>query len=301
MRVLSAADVRAALPMEACIAAAARGLAARANVPERPILHLPRGDVLFMPGELPGLAAGVKVVGVFPGNPARCLPGTLGAMLLVDPETGVPTALLDGASLTSIRTGAATGVAADRLARPEAAVLAVLGAGGIAADQIAGVRAVRPIAEVRLWNRTPAKAAVLAATLVGVEARPCATAEAAVAGADVVVCCTAATEPILRGAWLAPGAIVCAVGGYTAEMMEVDAECVRRAAVVAADNVGEAVRTGDLAGRIDPGRVVAVAAAGPRRSEKDVFLFKSVGTAALDLACAQAAVSTGAGTEIALS
>ena len=298
MRVLSAADVRAALPMPACVAAAARGLGAEAVVPERPVLRLPRGDLLFMPGHLPGVAAGLKVVGVFPDNPARGLPATLGAVLLVDETTGVPTALLDGTSLTSLRTGAATGVAAARLARPGAAILAVLGAGGIAADQIAGVRAVRPIAEVRLWNRTPAKAERLAAALEGVRARLCPTAAAAVAGADVVVCCTSAKEPVLRGAWLAPGALVCAVGGYTADMMEVDAECVRRAATVAADNVGEAVRTGDLAGRIDPGRVVAIAAAGPRAAGTEIAFFKSVGTAALDLACAQAAVAAGAGTEI---
>ncbi len=298
MRVLSAADIRAALPMPACVAAAARGLEAEAVVPERPVLRLPHGDLLFMPGHLPGLAAGLKVVGVFPDNPARGLPATLGAVLLVDESTGVPTALLDGTSLTSLRTGAATGVAAERLARPGAAVLAVLGAGGIAADQIAGVRAVRPIAEVRLWNRTPAKAERLAAGLEGVRARSWPTAAEAVVGADVVVCCTSATEPVLRGAWLAPGALVCAVGGYTADMMEVDAECVRRAAIVAADNVGEAVRTGDLAGRIDPGRVVAITAAGPRGAEAEIAFFKSVGTAALDLACAQAALAAGAGTEI---
>jgi alanine dehydrogenase len=300
VRLLNAAEVRAALPMPICVAAAARGLAAAATVPQRPILRLPRGDLLFMAGALPGAVAGVKVVGVFPGNPEQGLPATLGVMLLVDPDTGVATALLDGTTLTSLRTGAATGVAADRLARPRAAVLAVLGAGGIAADQVAGVRAVRPIAEVRIWNRTPAKAERLAASLAGVRARACPSAAEAVAGADVVVCCTSATEPVLRGAWLAPGALVCAVGGYTPDMQEVDADCVRRAAMVAADNVAEAVRTGDLAGRVDPARVMALAAAGPRGADEDVVLVKSVGTAALDLACAQAAVASGRGTEIRL-
>jgi ornithine cyclodeaminase/alanine dehydrogenase-like protein (mu-crystallin family) len=300
VRVLSAAEVRAALPMSACVAAARRALAADAVVPQRPVLHLPRGDVLFMPGRLAGVAVGVKVVGVFAGNPARGLPGTPGVMLLVDEETGVPEALLDGTSLTSLRTGAATGVAADRLARPDAAVLAVLGAGGIAADQIAGVRAVRPIREVRLWNRTPAKAATLAAQLTGVRARAFATAAEAVAGADVVVCCTAATAPVGWGPGVAPGPHVSAVGAYTADMAEVDAACVTRAAVVAADNVAEAARTGDLAGRVDPARILPVAAAGPRPAGADLTLFKSVGTAALDLACARAALASGLGREIEL-
>jgi len=298
VRILTAADVRSALPMPACVAAARMALAAAADVPARPVLKLPRGDVLFMPGSLSGVAVGVKVVGVFPGNPARGLPGTLGAVLLVDEATGVPLALLDGTSLTAIRTGAATGVAADRLARPDAQVLAILGAGGIAADQVAGVRAVRPIREVRVWNRTRARAEALAASLAGVAATVHATAESAVAGADIVACCTGATAPILYGAWLAPGAHISAVGGYTADMMEVDAACVSRAALVASDQVAEAAGTGDLLGRISPDRILPIAAAPPRPAGSDLTLFKGVGTAALDLACARLALDSGLGIEV---
>jgi alanine dehydrogenase len=300
VRILTASDVVRSLPMDRCLAAVRQALAAPAAIPERTRLALPAGDVLFMPGHLPGVALGLKVVGVFPANPARGLAATMAVVLLVEADSGAPVALLDGTALTALRTGAATGVATDRLAAPDASVLAVLGAGGIAPAQIAGVRAVRAVREVRLWNRTRARAETLAAGLEGVRATVCATAAEAVAGADVVVCCTSATAPVLRGAWLKPGAHVNAVGGYRPDMVEVDEACVRRASVVATDNPAEAPHCGDLAGRVAPGRIEPLATAS-RPPDADITLYKGLGTAALDLAAAAVALAAAAGVEVDLS
>ena len=47
--------------------------------------------------------------------------------------------------------------------------------------------------------------------------------------ADLVCCATYATEPILKGAWLKPGAHVDLVGGYRPDFRESDDEVIRRA------------------------------------------------------------------------
>ena len=60
------------------------------------------------------------------------------------------------------------------------------------------------------------------------------------AQADVVVTITNAQQPVLKGEWLRPGAHVNAAGGNSLIRGEVDAETVRRAAIVTADSVEDA-------------------------------------------------------------
>src|SRR5437660_115606 len=80
---------------------------------------------------------------------------------------------------------------------------------------LAARRALRPIARVRVWSRTPERARRFAAAMTethGLPVEAAATAEAAVAGAGIVCTLTAAREPVLQGDWLAPGAHLNAVG-----------------------------------------------------------------------------------------
>lgn len=59
--------------------------------------------------------------------------------------------------------------------------------------------------KVRIWNRTKENAEKFAATVQG-EVQVCSSAREAVAGADVIITVTMATEPILFGEWVKPGA-----------------------------------------------------------------------------------------------
>ncbi len=59
----------------------------------------------------------------------------------------------------------------------------------------------------------------------------CETVEEALDGADVVCTCTAAREPIVRHAWLAPGAHVNAVGSSVPSARELDADLVAAASL----------------------------------------------------------------------
>jgi ornithine cyclodeaminase len=118
--------------------------------------------------------------------------------------------------------------------------------------------------------------------------------------ADLVCTCTTSRVPVVEGIRLPPGVHVNAVGAYTHEMREVDAEGVRRAKVVVETREAAMAEAGDLLLAIEEGAVGAdhvladlaevVRGAAVRTSDEDVTLFKSVGVAFEDLVVASAAV-----------
>jgi len=243
---------------------------------------------------------GVKLVSVVPGNTARGVASVIGAYVLMSGVTGEPLAVLDGTRLTLWRTAAASALAADHLAMPSAERLVMVGAGSLAEHLIEGHTAVRPIREVSVWNRSADKAEALAAKFAGrgFSVRAVTDLEAAVRAADVVSTATMSTEPIVRGAWLKPGAHVDLVGGYTPRMREADDEAVRRARVFVDTREGALHEAGDITQPIEAGVIRAEDIAGDlfdltasrsrgRTSASEITLFKSVGTALEDLVAAR--------------
>lgn len=322
--VLSEHDVRRFLPMAECIDVMADALADLARgdavLPLRTVAWLPdrRGALATMPALLPGLGAlGAKVITVFPGNAATDLDSHQGAVLLFEPERGRLLAVLDASSITAIRTAAVSGVATRILARGDADDLAILGSGVQARAHLEAMLAVRPIRRVRVWSRTPEHARRFAeqAAAAGIPVHPTATAEAAVDGATIVCTTTAATEPVLRGAWLAPGAHVNAVGSSTPAARELDSDAVARSRLYVDRRESALAEAGDFLapkreGRIDDAHILAelgevlVGAAGGRGSPDEVTLFKSLGLAIEDVAAArhvyERALAAGGGTTVQL-
>jgi ornithine cyclodeaminase/alanine dehydrogenase-like protein (mu-crystallin family) len=138
--------------------------------------------------------------------------------------------------------------------------------------------------EVRVWSRTPEHARRFAAEH-GARALD---AEAAVRGADVVVTATNALSPILKGAWLKPGAHVNAVGSPRPTWRELDDEAMANVLVVdsreavlkeSGDVILSGARIHAEAGEIFAGTKPAPAA--------ETTVFKSVGVAIEDLATAR--------------
>ena len=116
-----------------------------------------------MPGFVP--SAGVlmsKLVSLFPRNAGTVLPIHRAPIVVFDPGTGERTALLDGTAITAARTGACSALSARLLAREDATVLAVLGTGVQARSHARAICRVRPIRQIRVAGRDPAKAAALA-------------------------------------------------------------------------------------------------------------------------------------------
>jgi ornithine cyclodeaminase len=307
LRILAGRDIAALLPMDACIDLMGRTLAAvsagGATVPPRAVMPAsPAGMMAWMPGALaePG-CFGVKLLSLFPGNPAAGLSSHLGLVVLFEPEHGRPVALLDAAELTAIRTAAASGLATRLLAREDAADLAILGAGEQARSHLAAMLAVRPVRRVRVWSRTAASADAFADEQgarhgIAIEVAP--TARAAVEDADLICTVTAARSPVLEGAWMAPGAHVNAAGASRPDAAELDTEAVVRARYFVDFRESTVREAGDYlaalaAGAITPQHIageigeVASGTRPGRRSAEEITVFRSLGIAAEDLAAAQ--------------
>lgn len=322
--VLSEHDVRRFLPMAECIEVMAEALAevARGNavLPLRTVAWLPdrRGALATMPALLPGIGAlGAKVITVFPGNVGSELDSHQGAVLLFEPERGRLLAILDASTVTAIRTAAVSAVATRILARGDADDLAILGSGVQARTHLEAMLAVRPVRRVRVWSRTPERARRFAedSAAAGVAIDVAATPEAAVTGASIVCTTTAAMEPVLRGAWLAPGAHVNAVGSSVPAARELDSDAVARSRLYVDRRESTLSEAGDFLiprreGRIDDAHIVAelgevlTGQAGGRSSPDEVTLFKSLGLAVEDVAAArhvyEKALAAGGGTAVEL-
>src|SRR5919202_588548 len=152
-----------------------------------------------------GTALGTKLVAFYPRN--TDVPTHHATILLFKPETGEPLATMDGRLITEVRTAAVSAMATKHLARSDASVLAIIGAGVQARSHLEALRLVRDFRDVRVWS--PRSAGAFAERH---GARAAGSAEEAVRGAHVVVTATTAMTPVVRGAWLSPGAHVNAVG-----------------------------------------------------------------------------------------
>ncbi|MDB5510771.1 MAG: ornithine cyclodeaminase family protein [Enterovirga sp.] len=310
MRVVSADEIDRALTFPALADALAEGFRGGMTAPVRHHHTVPQpgadATLLLMPAWTAGSGssfAGVKVVTVYPDNAQAGQPSVIGTYLLLDGSTGRPLAALDGTRLTLWRTAAASALAAGHLARPDAARMVMVGAGALAPFLIRAHLSRRPtITSVQIWNRRPESAAALATELAagGLAATVSVSAvtdlEEAVRAADLVSCATLSTAPIVRGAWLKPGAHLDLVGAFNLAMREADDEALARASVFvdtpAARHEGGDVAVAIRAGAFDEGRIRGdladlVSGRAPGRLAPDeITLFKSVGASVEDLAAA---------------
>ena len=227
---------------------------------------------------------GAKLVTLYPHNAGTALPTHQGIIALLRATTGEPIAVLDGRLITEMRTAAVTAAATKSLATPSASVLAILGSGVQARAHFEALRLVRDFAEVRIWSRNPAHAQALAAEIGGTAT----SAENAVSGADVVVTVTQASEPILFGSWLKPGALVNAVGAVGLRNRELDDVAMKGAIVVDSREAAQ-VESGEIfhsRAKVYAELGEVLVGAKPKPSTATT-VFKSLGLAVEDLAAAK--------------
>jgi ornithine cyclodeaminase/alanine dehydrogenase-like protein (mu-crystallin family) len=235
--------------------------------------------------------AGAKVYAAF-GDGARFV------VLLFRADSPELVAVLEADKLGQLRTGAASGVAARHLARDGARSLGIIGCGWQAESQLAAIRAALPDLEhIVAYCRTEER---LRAFCEEHDAEPGETHQDP-AACDVVVTATTSRDPVLRGEWLRPGALVCAVGANDGRRRELDNVVLERAAFVCCDSrEGARLESADLIEPVESGvldwlevhelqEVVAGEVAG-RQTDSDIVVFKSNGLAAWDVAVAAAVV-----------
>ncbi|XP_062120318.1 protein SAR DEFICIENT 4 [Humulus lupulus] len=272
----------------------------------------PTSSLLLMPSwstspSLPYI--GVKLVTFFPDNSALNLPGVHASYVLFSSTNGQPLASMDGTELTLIRTSCVSGLASRILARSDSQVLVMIGAGAMAPHLIRSHLVARPsLKKVVIWNRTVEKARKLAEKMkesVGLdgvcfESSGCL--DEVIEMGDIVSCATNSEVPLVKGQKLKPGAHLDLVGSFKHSMRECDDEAIKRGRVFV-DNEAALVEAGELVGAFERGVIEKKDIGGDlvelitgekigRSSSEEITVFKSVGSAVVDILAAQLAYET---------
>lgn len=303
MLILSADDIRRALPLRAAIDSQKKAYASLTTgnsvLPLRTPVTVPAQDAvtLFMPARVEN-DLGAKIVSVFPKNISRKLPMIHGVVIMVDSETGMPIALMDATYLTALRTGAGAGAATELLARPDSEIAAIIGSGTQAKTQLLAMCEARPITEARIYSRDAHHVSRFIAEMqpqVKAKLIPTSSSRDAILNADIICAATTSTTPVFNGGDLKEGAHVNGVGAYTLQMKEIDNETIRRAKKVFVDSrettfaeagdVMDAIQNKVIAENdlIEIGAVAAGQVQG-RAADGDITFFKSCGIAVQDVA-----------------
>ncbi|MGA2595813.1 MAG: ornithine cyclodeaminase family protein [Bryobacteraceae bacterium] len=294
-------EVRERLPMPKLIDLMAETLAsfstAQVEQPVRTVVEV-ASDAFF--GVMPALirttpALGAKLVTVFGSNIAKGLPTHLATILLLDPATGALLTVMDGRYITEARTAAVSAVSTRYMAREDAAVLALIGSGVQAHSHLEALTLVRNFREIRCWSPTRSNLDRFVAEHPQVQ--PADSAQAAVAGADVIALVTASTTPVIQNEWVQDGTHVIAVGACRPTHREIDPKLVARARLIVDSRAAALKESGDVVlaiqeGLFGPehikgelGEVVSGSCKG-RDNTTQVTIFKSLGLACEDVAAA---------------
>lgn len=310
MLVLNEGDTARVLEWPALITALKAMFSAECEMPVRHHhnMQVPgRSDatLLLMPAWLPGQYCGVKLVSVYPDNHLSGLPAVQGGYLLTSGATGEMLALVDGGVLTARRTAAASALAASYLARSDASRMLMVGTGRLSLNLIEAHASVRSLDHILIWGRNDesAKATAAEARAKGFNAHAVPLLEEAARDADIISCATLATEPLISGDWLKPGAHVDLVGGFKPSMREADDAAIVRSHVYVDTRAGAMTEAGDIVQPLANGSLTPEKICGElselvrgtvkgRNSAQDITLFKSVGAALEDLAGAILAYET---------
>ena len=306
--ILTERDIPSLLPVGECVDVMAQALAAltrgSVNMPLRTIVWLPErnGFLVSMPVALePDGMAEFKLLTVFPDNRSVGIESHQGAVLLFELEHGRLLSILDATSITAIRTAAVSGVATRALANEDAGDLALIGSGVQARTHLQAMLRVRKIRRVRVASRSFDNARAFAereSARRGIRVEPVRDFREAVEGADLICTTTSAREPVVRGAWISPGAHLNAVGSSVPFARELDTEAVRRSRLYVDRRESALNEAGDflipkeegalgddhIVGEV--GEVLTGRTPG-RRSREEITLFKSLGLAIEDVAAAK--------------
>ncbi|KAK4355471.1 hypothetical protein RND71_024442 [Anisodus tanguticus] len=225
------------------------------------------------------------------------------------PYIGQTLATMDATELTVYRTSCTSALASKYLSRQDSNTLLMIGAGTLAPHLIKAHLTVRPnLKKVIVWNRTADKAKRVIDKLQseggfeGVSWEVSGCLEEVVGLGDIVSCATNSETPLVKGEMLKEGAHLDLVGSFKHTMRECDDEALKRGKVFV-DNEAAMVEAGELVGAFERGVIRKDEIVGDllelikgekngRRSDEDITVFKSVGSAVVDLLTAQLAYET---------
>jgi alanine dehydrogenase len=257
-----------------------------------------KGDLRAMPAYIMPLgASGVKIVNSHANNYKFGLPSVMAIFVLIDPGTGRPLSIMDATYFTDMRTGAAGAVAAKYLSKKNASVLGLVGAGRQAAAQLAAIAKIRKIKLVKVCAKTTKEAQTFAnrmKKITGIPVQPCGIQE--VCDADIISTTTPSRKPVVRDAWIKPGAHINAIGADAPGKQELETRILKRARVFV-DDFNQAAHSGEVNVGIGTSRITIKDIQGElgevlmgkkkgRTSDKDITVFDSTGLAVQDVSLA---------------
>lgn len=278
--------------VDAVAAAAQEFDAGRIISPDRLVVPLGEGGVMLsMPAAAADLGV-LKLVNVQPANRKLDLPTIHGMVTVCDGATGRPLCVLDGPELTGRRTAAVTLLAVRRLLPSAPRAILIIGTGVQASHHVEAFTTIYPDAQVWVRGIDAASTEAFCRGFVNPQRKAAALAGALPDEVDVVVTLTTSTEPVYNEPARA-GRVVIGVGAFKPEMAEIGKTTLDGSILYADDPAAAKHEAGDLmrAG-VDWSRVKTLAAL--LREAPDLqrpAVFKSVGTAAWDLAAARVAVA----------
>lgn len=307
--ILDSPRIRELLPMADCIELMADALSALAreevHQPLRTIIRPPnaRGLLGLMSAHRGGErgAFGLKAICVFPDNPAQGKDAHQGAVMLFSRDTGELLALMNASEITAIRTAAVSAVATRLLAREDAHELAIIGAGVQARTHLAALACVREIKHVRVAARNMEHSQRFVREMqpqVSFPVDAVQTNEEAVRGADLIVAATSSLEPVIKKEWISPGAHINAIGTHSPNSREIDSGTMAAARIFVDRRESALNESGDYLlaakeGAVTPDSIIAevgellIGTKPGRTSASEITLFKSLGLAIEDVACAE--------------
>lgn len=266
----------------------------------RTAIDMPNTNILgLMPAYFENGYFGAKVISVYHTNAGTSFPSHQGEILLFAKEHGNVLSVTDAMSVTKIRTGCVSAAASKVLANPDSSVLAILGCGAQGHSHLTALSECFSFEEVRCWDAFPACAENLAqvAENKGIRGIACTTAKDAVRNADIICTVTPAKEPILLAEWVKPGAHVNAVGACAPANRELDSDLMTMAKVFCDHPASILKESGDFLLPLKEGRYGEEHLRGAigdvlrgilpgRTKREDITVFKAVGMAVEDIACA---------------
>jgi alanine dehydrogenase len=286
------------MAVESAFADHGRGLV---QMPPKIYITLPDGDFRTMPAYLPSLSiAGVKIVNVHPGNPAKGFPTVMALTVIIDIDTGQPTAVINATQLTDMRTGAAGAVAGKYLSAQKEIILGVIGTGRQAQAQVTAISRELKIRQVKIWSRNPEHIRKFADRFMEFPCRASSLENAC--DCDVLVTTTPSRSPLVRSEWIHEGTHINAIGADAPGKEELDPALILRAQVFV-DDPAQAIHSGEINVPISQGIYRATDIAGTlgevvigkkkRAGPDTITIFDSTGLAIQDLAIARIAMQHG--------
>jgi alanine dehydrogenase len=303
-RILTDEDISRVLEIETVIAVIERTLQAKAEgalvAPPRFSIDADLGQLVFTAGAEKAFShsIGFRVYDTFPDRTVEHQQ----LVVVFDSQTGEFRGLAIGKQIGVLRTAAINAVAIKYMARPDATNLGILGSGFQARFHAQAALAASQFKRAKVFSSTASHREAFSKELsekTGLPIEAAASAKEVVEFADVLICATTSTKPVLNVDWVKPGTHVNTIGPKYRGKSEVPYELAQKSQVIVTDSLQQVdgfpepyflLDTPERRRMIELSEVVAGEQKG-RISNNDVTLFCSVGLAGTEVVVANEALN----------